>query len=222
VKLHRAAEDVIEAGAVSKPLVLGIAGGTGSGKTTIALAIVEAIGAQAVRVDHDSYYKDNSHLSPEERAEINYDHPDSLDNELIAAHAATLKRGEAVEKPIYDFREHSRKKETARIESAPVIVLEGILVLAVPALREQMDIKIFVDTDADIRLMRRMRRDIEQRGRSFASIRTQYYKTVRPMHLAFVEPSKRFADVIIPEGGENRIAIDLILGRLQHFLHQRT
>ncbi len=222
MKLHRAAEDVIEAGAVSKPLVLGIAGGTGSGKTTIALAIVEAIGAQAVRVDHDSYYKDNSHLSPEERAEINYDHPDSLDNELIAAHAATLKRGEAVEKPIYDFREHSRKKETARIESAPVIVLEGILVLAVPALREQMDIKIFVDTDADIRLMRRMRRDIEQRGRSFASIRTQYYKTVRPMHLAFVEPSKRFADVIIPEGGENRIAIDLILGRLQHFLHQRT
>lgn len=203
---------------MSKPLVLGIAGGTGSGKTTIALAIVEAIGAQCVRVDHDSYYRDNSHLSPEQRAEINYDHPESLDNELIAQHVAKLKRGETIEKPIYDFREHARKEETARIEPAPVIVLEGILVLAIPALRELMDIKIFVDTDADIRLMRRMRRDIEQRGRSFASIRTQYYKTVRPMHLAFVEPSKSFADVIIPEGGENKIAIELILGRLHHFL----
>jgi uridine kinase len=207
---------------VSKPLVLGIAGGTGSGKTTITLALVEAIGEHAVRIDHDSYYKDNSHLAPEERSEINYDHPDALDNELLAQHVATLKRGEPIEKPVYDFREHNRRTETTRVMPAPVIVVEGILALAIPILREQMDLKIFVDTDADIRLMRRIRRDLEQRGRSFSSIRTQYYKTVRPMHLAFVEPSKRFADVIIPEGGENHIAIDLLVGRIRHFLHQRA
>jgi uridine kinase len=207
---------------VSKPLVLGIAGGTGSGKTTIALALVEAIGEHAVRLDHDSYYKDNSHLAPEARAEINYDHPDALDNDLIQAHVVALKRGEPIEKPLYDFREHNRKTETTRVMPAPVILVEGILALAIPSLRAEMDIKIFVDTDPDIRLMRRIRRDLEQRGRSFASIRAQYYKTVRPMHLAFVEPSKRFADVIIPEGGENHIAIDLIVGRIRHFLHQRT
>lgn len=216
-----AAADYARSAAVSKPLVLGIAGGTGSGKTTIALALVEAIGEHAVRLDHDSYYKDNSRLSPEERAEINYDHPDSLDNELLAQHIATLKRGIAIEKPVYDFVDHARRAETTRVLPAPVIVVEGILALAIPLLREEMDIKIFVDTDADIRLMRRIRRDLEQRGRSFASVRTQYYKTVRPMHLAFVEPSKRFADVIIPEGGENHIAIDLIVGRIRHFLHQR-
>jgi uridine kinase len=206
---------------MSEPLVLGIAGGTGSGKTTIALAIVEALGASAVRIDHDSYYKDQSHLPFEEREQINYDHPDALDNELLREHILALRRGEAIEKPAYDFREHTRKKERTRIDPAPVIIVEGILTLAVSDLRDHMDIKVFVDTDADIRLMRRIRRDLEQRGRSFASVRAQYYKTVRPMHLAFVEPSKRFANVIIPEGGENRIAIDILVGRIRHFLRER-
>ena len=206
---------------MSEPLVLGIAGCTGSCKTTIALAIVEALGASAVRIDHDSYYKDQSHLPVEEREVINYDHPDALDNELLREHILALRRGEAIDKPAYDFREHTRKKEYTRIEPAPVIIVEGILTLAVSDLRDHMDIKVFVDTDADIRLMRRIRRDLEQRGRSFASVRTQYYKTVRPMHLAFVEPSKRFANVIIPEGGENRIAIDILVGRIRHFLRER-
>lgn len=207
-----------------EPLVLGIAGGTGSGKSTIAIALVEALGSSAVRIDHDAYYKDQSHLPAEEREKINYDHPDSLDNELLARHLAGLKRGEAIDKPAYDFRTHTRLPERIRIAPSPVVIVEGILALSIAALRDLMGIKIFVDTDADIRLMRRIRRDLEQRGRSFASIRTQYYQTVRPMHLAFVEPSKRFADVIIPEGGENRIAIDLLVGRIRHFLreHQRA
>lgn len=205
-----------------KPLVLGIAGGSGSGKTTIALAIVEALGAAAVRIDHDSYYRDQSHLPLEEREQINYDHPDALDNELLRAHLVALKRGEAIEKPQYDFRMHTRLAASLPIEPAPVVVVEGILTLAVPQLRDQMTIKIFVDTDADIRLMRRIRRDLEQRGRTFASVRAQYYRTVRPMHTAYVEPSKRFADVIIPEGGENQIAIDLVVGRVRHFLAERA
>jgi uridine kinase len=207
---------------VSQPLVLGIAGGTGSGKTTIAMAIVDALGAAAVRIDHDSYYKDQSHLPIEQREQINYDHPDALDNALLREHVLTMRRWEAIEKPAYDFREHVRKAERTIVEPAPVIIVEGILTLSVPDLRDLMDIKVFVDTDADIRLMRRIRRDLEQRGRSFASVRTQYYKTVRPMHLAFVEPSKRFADVIIPEGGENRIAVDVLVGRIRHFLRERA
>lgn len=205
---------------MSDRLVLGISGGTGSGKTTIAMALVDALGPAAVRIDHDSYYKDQSHLPYEERERINYDHPDSLDNELLADHLARLKRGQAIDKPQYDFRTHTRRLERIPVDSAPVILVEGILTLAIPSLRELMAIRIFVDTDADIRLMRRIRRDLEQRGRSFASIRQQYYKTVRPMHLAFVEPSKRFADVIIPEGGENQIAIDLLVGRIRHFLSE--
>jgi uridine kinase len=207
---------------VSEPLILGIAGGTGSGKTTIAKAIVDALGKDAVSIDHDAYYCDQSHLPLEQRDEINYDHPDSLDNTLLGEHLRTLKRWGAIEKPQYDFRTHTRKAERIRVEPAPVIVVEGILTLSIPVLRDAMDIKIFVDTDADIRLMRRIRRDLEQRGRSFSSVRAQYYKTVRPMHLAFVEPSKRFADVIIPEGGENRIAIDLVVGRIRHFLRERS
>ncbi|MCK6551592.1 uridine kinase [Myxococcota bacterium] len=206
---------------MSQPLVLGIAGGTGSGKTTIALALCEALGASVVRVDHDSYYKDQSHLPLSEREQINYDHPDSLDNDLLRDHILALRRWEAIDKPLYEFRDHTRRKDSIRLEPAPVIIVEGILTLGIPTLRELMDIKIFVDTDADIRLMRRMRRDIENRGRSFSSIRHQYYATVRPMHIAFVEPSKRFADVIIPEGGENKIAIELIVGRIRHFLRER-
>jgi uridine kinase len=202
-------------------LVLGIAGGTGSGKTTVASSIVSAIGAGAVCIDHDSYYRDLSHLPFEERQQINFDHPDSLDNELLIAHLAELRAGRAFEKPTYDFRTHVRTAETTRIDPSPVLIVEGILTLAVPELRKMFDIKVFVDTAADIRLMRRIRRDLEHRGRTFADVREQYYKTVRPMHLAFVEPSKQFADVIIPEGGNNVIGIEVLVGRIRHFLHER-
>lgn len=203
------------------PLILGIAGGTGSGKTTIARAIIEALGPVAVLMDHDAYYIDQSHLPFEERERTNYDHPDSLENELLIHQLRELRAGRAVKKPVYDYAMHARSKDTVLIEPTPVIVVEGILTLAIPALRDELDLRVFVDTDADIRLMRRIRRDIEQRGRSFASVRSQYYETVRPMHMAFVEPSKRFANVIIPEGGENKIAIDVLVGRVRHFLRER-
>lgn len=203
------------------PLILGIAGGTGSGKTTIARAIIEALGPVAVLIDHDAYYIDQSHLPFEERERTNYDHPDSLENELLIHQLRELRAGRAVKKPVYDYAMHARSKDTVLIEPTPVIVVEGILTLAIPALRDELDLRVFVDTDADIRLMRRIRRDIEQRGRSFASVRNQYYETVRPMHMAFVEPSKRFANVIIPEGGENKIAIDVLVGRVRHFLRER-
>jgi uridine kinase len=195
--------------------VLGIAGGTGSGKTTVAEKLVEGLPSNTVIVlDHDAYYRDRSRLSPAQRLAINYDHPDAMETELLVAHLAALRNGQSVEIPQYDFREHVRRAETRQVAPAAVVVVEGILVLADERLRAHMDLKIFVDTDADIRLMRRMARDIEQRGRTFAQVREQYDTTVRPMHLAFVEPSKRFADLIIPEGGENRPALDAIIGHL--------
>lgn len=204
------------------PLVLGIAGGTGSGKTTIAHRIADAITPDAVVLDHDSYYADLSHLSFEARQQVNFDHPDALDNGRLLADLERLRSGRAIDKPRYDFKTHTRMTETTPIQPTPVVVVEGILTLAIPALRDAFDIKIFVDTAADIRLMRRVRRDLEQRGRTFAEVREQYYRTVRPMHLAFVEPSKQYADIIIPEGGENRIAVDLVVGKIRHFLHERT
>jgi len=200
-------------------LVLGIAGGTGSGKSTVAQKISLALPAGAVvALEHDFYYRDQSQLAADERARINYDHPDVLETELLVAHIRELRAGRAIEVPLYDFRQHVRLPETRRVEAAPIVIVEGILVLADLRLREQLDVKIFVDTDADLRIVRRIRRDMEQRGRTFAQIREQYYQTVRPMHLTFVEPSKRFADIIIPEGGENRVALDLIIGRLLHAL----
>jgi uridine kinase len=205
---------------VSNPLVIGIAGGTGSGKTTIAQKITEVVGSAAVLLDHDAYYRDLSGLSPEERAQINFDHPDALENELLIEHILQLKQKNAIEKPIYDFSTHTRKSETTKIEPAPIVIVEGILPLAITDIRDALDIKIFVDTAADIRLIRRIRRDIEQRGRSFTSVREQYYSTVRPMHQAFVEPSKQYADLIIPEGGENRIAIELVIRSIQQHLIQ--
>ncbi|MBP6628090.1 MAG: uridine kinase [Kofleriaceae bacterium] len=198
-----------------RPLVIGIAGGTGSGKSTVAQKLAAAIPrGRCVAIEHDAYYRDQAHLPVAERGRVNYDHPASLDNELLAGHLRLLRLGHEVEVPIYDFVTHSRRRETRRVEPAPVIIVEGILVFVEAALRDQMDIKIFVDTDADIRLMRRIRRDLEHRGRTFASVRDQYYATVRPMHLEFVEPSKRWADLIVPEGGDNRIALDVLLGRL--------
>jgi uridine kinase len=197
------------------PLVIGIAGGTGSGKTTVAHKLLEAIPpGRCVLIEHDAYYRDRSHLAPAERETINFDHPSALDSELLAQHLRALRAGETVDVPIYDFVTHTRRHDTRRVAPAPVIVVEGILVFVEPLVRDQLDIKIFVDTDADIRLMRRVRRDLEQRGRTFASIRDQYYATVRPMHIEYVEPSKRWADLIVPEGGDNRIALDVLLGRL--------
>ena len=195
--------------------VLGIAGGTGSGKTTIAQKLLSSIPpGSAVLIDHDAYYRDRSSLPREERERINYDHPDAIETELLVQHLALLRAGQGVDVPHYDFREHARRPDTRRVEPAPVVVVEGILVLADERLRAHMDLKLFVDTDADIRLMRRLQRDIEERGRSFAQVREQYDGSVRPMHLAFVEPSKRFADLIVPEGGENQPALDVIAGRL--------
>ncbi len=197
------------------PFVVGIAGGSGSGKSTIAAALATSLGpAKVAVVEQDAYYRDQSHLSPEERAVINFDHPDSLELELLREHVDALVRGQPVEKPRYDFEHHVRMKEVDHLSPRPIVLIEGILVLTDAALRARMDLKIFVDTDADIRLIRRIRRDIEHRGRTFSQVREQYYATVRPMHLAFVEPSKRHADVIIPEGGENRVALDLLLGRI--------
>lgn len=165
-------------------------------------------------IEHDAYYRDQRHLSAEQRAAINYDHPDSLESGLLAEHLRGLRAGNTVEVPIYDFVTHTRRAETRTVAPSRVVIVEGILVFVEPALREQMDIKIFVDTDSDIRLMRRIRRDLEQRGRTFQSVRDQYYSTVRPMHIEFVQPSMRFADLIVPEGGDNRVALDVLLGQL--------
>ena len=198
-----------------RPLTIGIAGGTGSGKSTVAAKLAGAAPpGRCVVVDHDSYYRDQSHLTPAARAELNYDHPSSLDSGLLAEHLRELKAGCAVDVPIYDFVTHTRKCETWRVEPALMVIVEGILVFVEAPVRDQLDIKIFVDTDADIRLMRRIRRDLEQRGRSFQSVRDQYYATVRPMHIEYVEPSKRWADLIVPEGGDNKVALDVLLGTL--------
>lgn len=204
---------------VGDVFVLGVAGGTGSGKTTVARNLFERLPAgAAVLIEQDAYYRDRSAMPPDERARVNFDHPDAVETELLEAHLRELRAGRGVDVPQYDFREHARRRETRRVEPAAVVVLEGILVLADARLRALIDLKLFVDTDADVRLMRRMRRDMEERGRTFAQVREQYTTTVRPMHLAFVEPSKRFADLIIPEGGENAPALDVIVGRLQRAL----
>lgn len=200
---------------MDRPFVVGIAGGTGSGKTTVAHKLAEAMPeGRCVTIEHDAYYYDQGHLAAEDRAKINYDHPASLETGLLIDQLRALRDGRAVEVPIYDFANHTRRAESRPVLPARVIVVEGILVFTEPALRELMDIKIFVDTDPDIRLMRRIRRDLEHRGRTFQSVREQYYATVRPMHLEYVEPSKRWADIIIPEGGNNRIALEVLLGRL--------
>ncbi len=200
---------------MGRSLVVGIAGGTGSGKTTVAEKLAAAMPqGRCVTIEHDAYYRDQGHLTPDERATINYDHPSALESSLLAEHLRTLRRGEPVEVPIYDFATHTRRADTRRVSPAPVIIVEGILVFCEASLREQMDVKIFVDTDPDIRLMRRIRRDLEVRGRTFSSVRDQYYATVRPMHIEYVEPTKRWADLIVPEGGDNRVALDVLLGQL--------
>ncbi|HJQ40745.1 MAG TPA: uridine kinase [Thermoanaerobaculia bacterium] len=202
-----------------RPVVIGIAGGTGSGKTTVARAIYDRVGNDKIEwISHDSYYRNFEGLAPEEKHHINYDHPDSLESELLARHLDVLIKGSAVEVPMYDFATHSRKIETHRVEPRKVIIVEGILVLAESELRKRIDIKLFVDTPADIRFVRRLMRDIKSRGRSVESVIEQYVTTVRPMHEEFVEPSKRYADLIIPEGGENLVAIDAIIARVERLV----
>lgn len=204
------------------PFIIGIAGGTGSGKTTIAQRIAGAVAeADVALIEHDSYYRDLSHLSAEQRQLVNFDHPDALDTELLVEHLALLRTGSAVTIPHYDFASHTRSGHADRLSPKPLVLVEGILVLADARLRAAFDLKIYVDTDADVRILRRLQRDIEERGRSFESVREQYNATVRPMHLMFVEPSKRWADVIVPEGGENRAAVELVVGKVQSVLSGR-
>jgi len=207
----------------TSPLVLGIAGGTGSGKTTVSNAIVERVGPHHLALlAHDAYYRDLSNLPITERVKINFDHPNSLETELLIQHIKQLRRGEAVEIPVYDFKTHSRTTHTIHLEPCPIIIVEGILIFTEPELRKLFDIKVFVDTDADIRFIRRLERDINERGRSSASVIHQYLSTVRPMHMEFVEPSRRFADIIVPEGGLNIVALDMIVARIQSLLNDKN
>lgn len=200
-------------------MIIGICGGTGSGKTTVANRILESVSADEVLfIQQDSYYRNLKDLPLDYRRAFNFDHPDAIDNDLLVHHLRKLKAGEPVELPIYDFRTHTRMNDTIRIESKPIVIVEGILIFAEPRLLEQMDIKVFVDTPDDIRFIRRLRRDIDERGRTLESVIEQYLATVRPMHMQFVEPSKRYADVIIPEGGHNVVSIDLLSGKIREKL----
>ncbi len=203
---------------MKKPLIIGIAGGTGSGKTTITGKIIEQFPEQITIINQDSYYRAFNNLPLDERAKINFDHPNSFDWELLLKHLKNLKNNVPVEAPVYDFKKHCRAESRDLKKPAAIVIIEGILIFDNPELRELMDIKIFVDTDSDIRILRRIKRDIEERGRSLPSIIKQYHNTVRPMHIEFVEPTKRFADVIIPEGGHNLIGIDMILTKIKSCL----
>ena len=205
-------------------LIIGISGGTGSGKTTIANRILESVSAsEVVFIQQDSYYRNITDLPLDYRHIANFDHPDALDNDLLVNHVRRLKAGEAVDLPLYDFRTHTRMSETRHVEPKPIVIVEGILIFADPRLLEQMDIKVFVDTPDDIRFIRRLRRDLDERGRTVESVIEQYVVTVRPMHMQFVEPSKRHADVIIPEGGHNLVSIDLLSGKIRERLaHELT
>jgi len=204
-----------------KPIVIGIAGGTGSGKTSISAKVMKTFADKSVLlIQQDSYYRDQAHLTFEERLETNYDHPKAFDNDLLMAQVRQLQNQDAIEVPVYNYALHTRAEETIHVEPKDVIILEGILVLEDEKLRDLMDIKLFVDTDADIRILRRMVRDIEERGRTMESVIEQYLSVVRPMHNQFVEPSKRYADVIIPEGGQNHVAIDLVATKIAKVLDE--
>jgi uridine kinase len=206
-----------------KPVVIGVAGGSGSGKTSVTKAIYESFkGHSITMIQQDYYYKDQSDLPFEERLKTNYDHPLAFDNDLLIQHIKTLLRYEPIEKPVYDYSLHTRSKEIIDVEPKDVIILEGILVLEDERLRNLMDIKLFVDTDADIRIIRRLSRDIKERGRTLDSVIDQYTNVVRPMHNQFIEPTKRYADVIIPEGGQNHVAIDLMVTKIQTILEQKS
>ena len=200
-------------------VALGVAGGTGSGKTTVARAILDAVGAERIAfLAQENYYRDIAWSGPAEIARHNFDHPSALDNELLCRQLRDLKAGRSIDLPVYDFVHHRRTARTVRIEAKPVVVVEGIHLFSEPELRDLLDFKVFVDTDADVRLVRRIRRDISERGRDLVDVLRQYMTTVRPMHLEFVEPSKRWADVIVPEGGENRVALEMVAARIEQLL----
>ncbi|HWO02902.1 MAG TPA: uridine kinase [Blastocatellia bacterium] len=200
-------------------MIIGISGGTGSGKTTVAQKIISSVGAEnVIYLQHDAYYRNLGDMPLELRHKVNFDHPDAFDTELLMNHIEALRAGESIQQPVYDYATHSRRVETTRIEPRPIIIIEGILVFVNSEMRALMDMKIFVDTDPDIRFIRRLDRDVHERGRSVESIISQYTTTVRPMHLQFVEPSKRYADIIIPEGGYNDVGIDLITGKIRSIL----
>ncbi len=202
-----------------KPIVIGIAGGSGSGKTTVANEILNKVGAHQIAfLPHDAYYRELGHLPQVQREQVNFDHPNSMETELLIEHVKTLLNGESIEMPVYDFTTHSRTGKSIHVDPKNIIMVEGILIFAEPVLRDLFDVKIFVDTDADIRFMRRLERDIAERGRTVSSVIKQYQATVRPMHLEFVEPSKRYADVIIPEGGRNWVALDMVIAKLETLL----
>lgn len=208
---------------MDRPIVFGVAGGTASGKTTVARNILKAVGAERVAyLPHDAYYRDRPDLTLAERARQNYDHPNSLETKLLVKHIKKLLKGTAVAVPVYDFTKHRRKEETLLVEPSPIILVDGILIFTRRKLRELMDIKIFVDTDADVRFIRRVQRDIEERGRTLESVVQQYLETVRPMHMKFVEPSKRHADIIIPHGGLNEVAMAMVVSRLKELLAQHV
>ena len=201
-------------------LIIGIAGGSGSGKTTLALRLKERFEEDEVRlISHDSYYKRHDELPFEERCKLNYDHPDAFDNDLLLAHLKQLRAGHSIQCPVYDYRVHNRSDRTIRIDPAPVVIVEGILLFAVPELCDQLDIKVFVDTDADVRILRRILRDVKRRGRTLDSVINQYLTTVKPMHEQFVEPSKRKADLIVPEGGRNQVALEMLMHRVARHLN---
>ena len=206
---------------MTRPLIIGVVGGSGSGKTTVTRAIQQAMDVSAAFLDQDAYYKDLGHLTLEERKQVNFDHPDSIDADLLVEHLERLARGEAVEKPTYDFAAHTRAPARVRVEPNPIVLVDGILLFADKRLRALFDIKVYVDVADDVRFIRRLERDVVERGRSMPDVIRQYLTTVRPMHLEFVEPSKRYADVILPEGGHNRIAIEMIIARVQLELHRR-
>jgi uridine kinase len=198
-----------------KPVIVGVAGGTGSGKTTVVREIVRQLGPDVAVIQHDSYYRDRGGIPPEERKRINYDHPDALETSLLVDHLRALQNGQPVGVPVYDFPTHTRTPTVTPLAPRRAIIVEGILVLAEPELRSLMDIRVFVDTDPDLRMIRRLERDVRERGRTLESVVAQYLETVRPMHMEFVEPSKRYAHVIIPEGGENDVAVDMLVSRIR-------
>ncbi len=199
-----------------KPIIIGVSGGSGSGKTTVVQRVVDDLGSEQIAViQHDSYYRDRSAVLPEERARLNYDHPDALDTSLLVTHLHELRAGRSVEIPVYDFTNHTRLATTVRIEPHKVVMVEGMLILTERALRDLMDIRVFVDTDPDLRLIRRVDRDVSERGRAIQSVLEQYLETVRPMHLEFVEPSRRWAHIIIPEGGFNQVGVDMLVAKIR-------
>lgn len=202
--------------------VIGIGGGTGSGKTTLTKRLKERLGSAVTVLSYDNYYKSHPDMPYDERVRLNYDHPSAFDTELLVEHLAALRRGETIAAPVYDFKQHDRSDETMLIAPTGVILVEGILILADERLRSQMDVKIYVDTDADVRILRRVVRDVKQRGRSLESVVTQYLTTVKPMHEQYVEPSRRYADIIVPEGGRNAVALDMLVRRMEHHLQNMT